>query len=67
MRYRSLSLLIPCALLLSACTTVTPAYKDNGPRTGSCVQGGGLTAWPNNSMTTAFNIAAMTLPPYAPI
>ncbi len=31
MRYRSLSLLIPCALLLSACTTVTPAYKDNGP------------------------------------
>ncbi|MCX0116861.1 lipoprotein, partial [Escherichia coli] len=27
MRYRSLSLLIPCALLLSACTTVTPAYK----------------------------------------
>ena len=40
MRYRSLSLLIPCALLLSACTTVTPAYKDNGPRTGSCVQGG---------------------------
>lgn len=40
MRYRSLSLLIPCALLLSACTTVTPAYKDNGPRTGSCVRGG---------------------------
>ncbi|EET1959859.1 lipoprotein [Escherichia coli] len=40
MRYRSLSLLIPCALLLSACTTVTPAYKDNGPRTGSYVQGG---------------------------
>ncbi|ENC2621430.1 lipoprotein [Shigella flexneri] len=40
MRYRSLSLLIPCALLLSACTTVTRAYKDNGPRTGSCVQGG---------------------------
>ncbi|EKQ6286100.1 lipoprotein [Escherichia coli] len=40
MRYRSLSLLIPCALLLSACTTVTPAYKDNGLRTGSCVQGG---------------------------
>lgn len=66
MRYRSLSLLIPCALLLSACTTVTPAYKDNGPRTGSCVQGG-LTAWPNNSMTTTFNIAAMTLPPCAPI
>ncbi len=66
MRYRSLSLLIPCALLLSACTTVTPAYKDNGLRTGSCVVVA-LTAWLNNSMTTAFNIAAMTLPPCAPI
>ena len=40
MRYSKLTMLIPCALLLSACTTVTPAYKDNGPRTGSCVQGG---------------------------
>ncbi|MCQ8812053.1 lipoprotein, partial [Escherichia coli] len=38
MRFRSLSLLIPCALLLCGCTTVTPSYKDNGPRTGSCVQ-----------------------------
>lgn len=37
MRYSKLSLLIPCALLLSACTTVTPAYKDNGPRIGACV------------------------------
>ncbi len=35
MRYSKLSLLIPCALLLSACTTVTPAYKDNGPRIGA--------------------------------
>lgn len=33
MRYSKLTMLIPCALLLSACTTVTPAYKDNGPRT----------------------------------
>ena len=66
MRYSKLTMLIPCALLLSACTTVTPAYKDNGPRTGSCVQGA-LTAWLNNSMTTAFNIAAMTLPLCAPI
>ncbi|CRL89401.1 hypothetical protein KYE034_07740 [Escherichia coli] len=66
MRYSKLTMLIPCALLLSACTTVTPAYKDNGPRTGSCVQGG-LIAWLNSSMTTAFNIAAMTLPLYAPI
>ena len=40
MRYSKLSLLIPCALLLSACTTITPAYKDNGPRTGTCVDGG---------------------------
>lgn len=40
MRYSKLTMLIPCALLLSACTTVTPAYKDNGPRTGSCVQVG---------------------------
>lgn len=40
MRYSKLSLLIPCALLLSACTTVTPAYKDNGPRAGACVDGG---------------------------
>lgn len=39
MRYSKLTMLIPCALLLSACTTVTPAYKDNGPRTGSCVRG----------------------------
>ena len=40
MRYSKLSLLVPCALLLSACTTVTPAYKDNGPRSGACVEGG---------------------------
>lgn len=40
MRYSKLTMLIPCALLLSACTTVTPAYKDNGPRTGSCIRGG---------------------------
>ena len=40
MSYSKLTMLIPCALLLSACTTVTPAYKDNGSRTGSCVQGG---------------------------
>lgn len=40
MRYSKFSLLIPCALLLSACTTVTPAYKDNGPRIGACVEGG---------------------------
>ena len=40
MRYSKLSLLVPCALLLSACTTVTPAYKDNCTRSGACVEGG---------------------------
>ena len=40
MRYSKLTMLIPCALLLSACTTVTPAYKDNGTRSGPCVEGG---------------------------
>lgn len=39
MRYSKLSLLVPCALLLSACTTVTPVYKDNGTRSGSCIEG----------------------------
>lgn len=32
--------LVPAALLLSACTSVEPVYKDNGPRLGSCVAGG---------------------------
>ncbi|XTZ37083.1 lipoprotein [Salmonella enterica] len=40
MRYSVLSLVIPCALLLSACTTVTPAFKDIGTRSGPCVEGG---------------------------
>jgi predicted small secreted protein len=40
MRYTKLSLLVPCALLLSACTTVTPAFKDIGTRSGPCVDGG---------------------------
>lgn len=40
MRYHALALIIPCALLLSACTTVTPAYKDIGTRSGQCVEGG---------------------------
>lgn len=31
MRYTNLALLLPAALLLSACTTVTPAYKDTEP------------------------------------
>ncbi|BBV66844.1 lipoprotein [Kluyvera ascorbata] len=40
MRYTNLALLLPAALLLSACTTVTPAYKDTGTRMGQCVEGG---------------------------
>ncbi|MCS6056417.1 lipoprotein [Klebsiella variicola subsp. variicola] len=40
MRYKLLAVLLPCALALSACTTVTPAYKDNGTRSGPCVEGG---------------------------
>ena len=35
-----LAALAPLALLLSACTTVQPAYKDIGSRTGPCVDGG---------------------------
>lgn len=40
MRYKVLALVLPCALALSACTTVTPAYKDNGTRSGPCIEGG---------------------------
>lgn len=40
MRRSAMALLVPCALLLSACTTVTPAYKDIGTRTSPCITGG---------------------------
>lgn len=40
MNNKALALLIPAALLLSACTTVEPVIKDNGPRTAPCVEGG---------------------------
>lgn len=40
MRYSVLTFVMPCALLLSACTTVTPAFKDIGTRSGPCVEGG---------------------------
>ncbi|WP_455427565.1 lipoprotein [Dryocola sp. LX212] len=36
----SVLVLLPCAMILSACTTVTPAYKDIGTRSGSCIDGG---------------------------
>ena len=39
MRY-TLAFIIPCALALSACTSVTPAFKDIGTRSGPCVDGG---------------------------
>ncbi|TCV98117.1 lipoprotein [Biostraticola tofi] len=37
---KKLFVLIPCALLLTACTTVEPAFKDIGSRSGPCVEGG---------------------------
>jgi len=40
MRNKAFALLLPAALLLSACTTVEPVIKDNGPRTAPCVDGG---------------------------
>ncbi len=40
MRRSVFAFIIPCTLLLSACTTVTPAYKDIGTRSGPCVEGG---------------------------
>jgi len=41
MRYSALTLLVPCALVLSACTPpVTPAFKDIGTRSGPCIDGG---------------------------
>lgn len=40
MRYSFFAIIAPCALLLSACTTVTPAYKDIGVRQGPCISGG---------------------------
>ncbi|MEM6159846.1 lipoprotein [Erwinia sp. P6884] len=40
MKYQAIAALAPLALLLSACTTVEPAYKDIGTRIGPCVEGG---------------------------
>ncbi len=40
MRYPILAIVVPCALALSACTTVIPAFKDIGTRSGPCVEGG---------------------------
>ncbi|ADU68623.1 lipoprotein [Pantoea sp. At-9b] len=40
MRNNAFALVVPAALLLSACTTVEPVIKDNGPRMAACVEGG---------------------------
>jgi Protein of unknown function (DUF3828) len=41
MKNKKVSLVLPLALLLSACTTpVTPAFKDIGSRTVPCIEGG---------------------------
>lgn len=40
MRYRLLTALFPCMLALSTCTTVTPAYRNNGTRSGPYTEGG---------------------------
>lgn len=40
MKTKMLAVVLPLALFLSACTTVDPAFKDVGTRTGACVEGG---------------------------
>lgn len=40
MKTKTLAVVLPLALFLSACTTVDPAFKDVGVRTGPCVDGG---------------------------
>ncbi|MEE4409401.1 MULTISPECIES: lipoprotein [unclassified Serratia (in: enterobacteria)] len=40
MKTKTIAAVFPLALLLSACTTVEPAFKDIGTRTGGCVEGG---------------------------
>ncbi|RJF58326.1 lipoprotein [Serratia inhibens] len=40
MKTKTIAAVFPLALLLSACTTVDPAFKDIGTRTGGCVEGG---------------------------
>lgn len=40
MRNNAFALLVPAALLLSACTPVEPVIHDNGPRMAACADGG---------------------------
>lgn len=40
MKKKSIALILPLAILLSACSSVDPAYKDISSRTAPCVDGG---------------------------
>lgn len=40
MKNKAFAALLPAVVLLSACTSVEPAYKDIGTRVASCVEGG---------------------------
>ncbi|MDF2784796.1 MAG: lipoprotein [Pantoea eucrina] len=40
MRIKALALLASAVTLLSACTTVEPVIRDNGPRSAACIDGG---------------------------
>ncbi|MBK0033861.1 lipoprotein [Erwinia sp. S43] len=40
MKYQVFAAVIPLTILLSACTTVEPAYKDIGSRDAPCISGG---------------------------
>lgn len=40
MKTKTIATVLPLALALSACTTVEPAYKDIGARSGACIEGG---------------------------
>ena len=57
MKTKTIAAVLPLALLLSACTTVEPAYKDIGTRSGSCVEGGPDTV-AQSSMTCASSRAS---------
>lgn len=40
MKYQVFTAVVPLVLLLCACTTVEPAYKDIGARNAPCIEGG---------------------------
>ncbi len=59
MRYKLVAFIIPCALALSACTTVTPAYKDNGTRAGPASKVGRMR-WRRNFTIIRSSIGTTT-------